>query len=72
MILEGEVVDAELQRQETEGEVNRGKERQEEDADGTTLISSTGPPRRVTQSSTMTPHKTTQSDTEGGRVPPMC
>ena len=51
MISDGEVVEVELQRQKKEREVSRGRRRQEEDAEGTTLRSSTGPPRRVTQSS---------------------
>ena len=67
----GEVVEAELQTQKEEGEVSRGRGMQE-DAEGTTLSSSTGPPRRVTQSNAVTAQKTTQSDAEGGRVPPVC
>ena len=72
MISEGEVVDAELQRQKEEGEVSRGSRRQKEDAEGTVLSSRTGPPRRVTQSNAVTAQKAMQSDVEGGRVPPVC
>ena len=66
MILEGEVVEEELQTQKEEGEVNRGRRRQKEDTEGTTLSSNTCPPRTVTV------QKATQSDAEGGRVPPVC
>ena len=60
-----------MHKQNEKGEVSRGRRRQEEDTEGTALGSSTGPPRRVMQSSTVTAQKTTQSDAEGERVPPV-
>ena len=61
-----------MQRQKEEGEVNRGRRSQEEDAKGAMVSNNTGPPRRVTQSNAVTAQKTTHSDAEGEGVPHVC